>query len=75
MDYGCFDETEYNNLNMNIMFLQYLNLSQSGSFDYIFDNSIDLENYTPKVKIIKRTSPTSRTTVKVKQNSPKIPTK
>lgn len=71
VDYNYFGENDFNNLQMNIMYLQYQSMSQSGTFDYIFD-SIDIENYSPKIKIIKRNTPNSRskTTSSIKENSP-----
>lgn len=55
-----FDYFDSNNLQMNIMFMNYLTLSQSGSYDYLFDYNYSQNDIKPKINIIKRTSPQSK---------------
>jgi hypothetical protein len=55
-----FEYFDSNNLQLNIMFLNYLNMSQSGAYDYLFDYTYDENNIKPKINIIKRSSPISK---------------
>jgi predicted metallo-beta-lactamase superfamily hydrolase len=57
---NSFDYFDQNNLQMNITFMNYFNISQSGTFDYLFDYNYFPDDIKPKINIIKRTSPLSK---------------
>jgi hypothetical protein len=62
------DYFDSNDLTMNIMFVNYLSSSQSGTYDYLFDYNYIPTDIKPKINIIKRTSPLSKKKIVFEQN-------
>lgn len=66
---NSFDYFDQSDLQMNITFMNYFNLSQSGTFDYLFDYNYFSDEIKPKINIIKRTSPQSKRTLVIDSKS------
>lgn len=67
-----YELSDMDDLQMNMILLNYLNLSQSGTYEYLFNTDYEITNIKPKIQIIKRSTPINKPTyLKSNNQSPK----